>query len=256
MSIDFTLYEIIDSVKYREKIQQLYLEFSLYKKTKITNFCIGICFKDNKKYFLSNMPDWAIQWHKIGGSRSDEVFNLELMRNRNHYIPRHSKYDFVQQFLVEREEENFKYFDTYSLIRRHTDCTFILLALHNHKVIDPQKIHDDTYDIFEDFCIYFISNMITKIIEKNSEYKSLPIFTDKRLLTLTIKNGLIKETKKLTDREYECIKLMKNNYPPKLISRAMNITEKTVRNYIESIKEKLGCSSIFEIYEKSIQYDL
>lgn len=46
MTIDFSLYEDIDSVKYMEKIKKLYTEFSLYEKTGITNFCVFICFRD------------------------------------------------------------------------------------------------------------------------------------------------------------------------------------------------------------------
>lgn len=252
---NFPPYNEIDSVKYREKIKQLYLDFSLFEKTEITNFCICIIFKDNTKYFLSNMPEWAIQWHKLGGSRADEVFNLETMKNKNFFIPKLSQYDQIQQSLVDKEEIEFRYFDIYSLIRRHIDCSFILLALNNHEIIDPQNIYYNTYAIFEDFCIYFLSSMIDEIKLKNSQCKNLSIFSNNILLKSVIKDGLIKEML-ITDRERECVQLIKINYPPKLIARTMNISEKTVRNYIESIKIKLDCNSIFEIYEKSIQYDL
>lgn len=256
MNNDYFKYEHIDSVKYRNKIQELVHSFDLIKKTQITNFCVCICFRDNKKYFLSNMPDWAIEYHKIGGTRSDEVFELELMKNKNYFIPRCSNYDVVQNSLVVREELEYGYFDTYSLIRRHVDCTFILLALHKTAVVDNEKIYESTRDDFENFCIFFIQNMLSEIKEKNKEHRSLQILNDPKLIAKVIKQGIIRQIPKMTERELECIKLIKNNYPPKLIARTMSISEKTVRNYIDAIREKLGCSSTLDILEKAIQYDL
>lgn len=143
----FLQHEYIDSVKYRKKIKELFDSSTLFEKTGITNFCICISFRDDKKYFLSNMPDWAIQWYKIGGSRADEVFNLELMKNKNHFIPRDSDYDVIQNSFVIKEQNEYGYFDTYSLIRRCTDCTFVLLTLHNIAVDEPRKIYEKTFQV-------------------------------------------------------------------------------------------------------------
>lgn len=254
--LDYLLYEHIDSVKYRVKIRSLFDKYNLAEKTSITNFCICFCFRDNSKYYLSNMPDWAIQWYEIGGSRSDEVFDLALMKNKNYYIPRYAKYDPIQKSLVVKEEDEHGYYDVYSLIRRHIDCTIILLALMDGEPEDPKNMYDQTKDEFENFCIYFLKSMLDEIKSKNSENKKLQILSDVNLLERVIKNGVIKEIPKLTEREYECIKLIKNSYPPKLIARTMNISEKSVRNYIDSIRRKLECNSTLDIYEKSIQYDL
>lgn len=251
----FLEYEYIDSVKYRNKIKSLVDSYKLQEKTGISNFCMCICFRDNNKYFLSNMPDWAIEYHKIGGPRSDEVFNLELMRNKNFFIPRHLKYDYIQRSLVVQEEK-FKYFDTYSLIRRNVDCSFVFLALHNNPCENPQKIYTDSQNEFESFCLYLIENMLKEIKDKNSAQKSLLVFNNSYSLKEVIRHGTIRPIKHLAEREKECIKLLRNNYPPKLIATSMNITEKTVRNYINSIREKLECNSILDIIEKSIQYDL
>lgn len=256
MESKFKQHENIDSVKYRVKIKELVNKFDLKGRTGITNFCVCISFRDNKKYFLSNMPDWAIEYHKIGGARSDEVFDLGLMKNKNHFFPRCSKYDDVQKSLVCREEHEFKYFDSYSLIRRCIDCTIILLALHDKPAQNPQRIYDETRNEFEEFCIFFLSNMLDEIKVKNDDRKGLLIFNNIDFLSEVIRCGVIKETPTLTKREKECIKLLINNYPPKLIARSMLITEKAVRNYIESIRQKLGCTSTLDIVETAIQYDL
>ncbi len=253
---DFFPYEYIDSVKYRKKIEKLVDSFEFVKKTQITNFCICVCFRDNKKYFISNVPDWAIAYHKMGGARSDEVFDLEIMKNKNYFIPCSSNYDDIQKSLVIHEEQEYGYFDAYSLIRRCVDCTFILLALHNKVVVNHDEIYRNTYHDFENFCIFVIQNMLNEIKEKNKEHRSLQILNDSKLVAKVIKEGVIKPIPKMTAREIECIKLIKNNYPPKLIARTMSITEKTVRNYIDIIREKLDCSSTLDILEKAIQYDL
>jgi len=256
MNIDFSKYEHIDTVRHREKIKRLFTEYALIEKTGITNFCICICFRDNRKYYLSNMPDWAVLWHQVGGSRSDEVFDLELMKHKNYFIPRKSDYDMVQNSLVLKEENEYGYFDTYSLIRRHVDCTFILLALHNKRMDNMEDIYVDTRNEFENFCIYFIENMISEIMQSNREYRVLQVLCDRNLLEKVIKHGTIKKIVNLTERERECIKLLIINYVPKTIARTMGISEKTVRNYIDAIKDKLGCVSIGDVCEKAVQYDL
>lgn len=249
-------YNFIDSVKYRFKIQELFNQFDLTSKTGITNFCICFCFRDNIKYFLSNMPDWAIEYHNVGGARSDEVFNLELMREKIYFIPTKSDYDQIQSSLVNLEEEKYKYFDTYSIVRRSLDCDFILLALHNELITNPQEIYLKTHNIFEDFCLYFINNMKEEIFNKHPFSKNLLIFNDQNKLKNTIKLNLDFNLDKITSREKECIRLIRNHYPPKTIAKSMNISEGTVRDYIKSIKSKLDCNSNVGIIEKAMMYGL
>jgi DNA-binding CsgD family transcriptional regulator len=256
MEIKYQENQHIDSVKYRMKINQLVEKFQLQDKANIAHFCIALIFRDNKKYFLSNMPDWAIEYHRMGGNRSDEVFDLELMKGKHYYLPRNSRYDEIQNSLVNREESDFGYFDIYSLIRRCLDCTFILLAAHTSPITDLQKIYEETRDQFEDFCIFLIDQMRDEIKLKNNEHKNLLILNDLRQLQKIIKCSMKEEISKITKREQECLKFLKNNYPPKLIAKNMNISEKSVRNYLESVKLKLQCNSLLEVVEKAIQYDL
>jgi len=178
------------------------------------------------------------------------------MKNKNYFLPRISNYDDVQKGLVIKEEQEYGYYDIYSLIRRHVDCAFILLALNNKIMLAHEEIYKKTKKDFENFCIFFLQNMLTEIKDKNKEHRSLQILNDPKLIEKVIKHGIIKKTPQLSAREFECIKLIKNNYPPKLIARTMSISEKTVRNYIDSIREKLDCNSFLEILEKAIQYDL
>ena len=254
--IDFEKYEVIDSVKYRYKINKLYAQSQLATKTPITNFCICICFKNNKKHFLSNMPDWAIEYHKIGGARSDEVFDLEQMKNKLYFIPQKNKYDKIQETLVDLEENKYGYYDAFSLIRRNVCCDFILLALTNKYETNPEVIYENYFENFEDFCISFIDNMKDEIFSRNHFAKNLSIFTNNNTLSKAIKRQCEKFSTNLTPRELECIYLIKAHYPPKIIAKNMGISEHTTRDYIKSIKKKLNSYSILEVIEKSIMLDL
>lgn len=248
-------YENIGSVKYRQKIKELAIHFDLEGKTGITNFCVCTLFRDNQKYYLSNMPVWSVEFHRLGGARSDVVFDLEAMKGRNFYISSLQEQDDIQM-TINNSHEQHGYFDIYSLIRRSFDCSFILLALKTNPVNDPYQFYLQTREVFEDFCIYFISNMLEEIKLKNNEHKALLILNDTTFLSTIIKNNILQDKDKLTERERECIKLLKYGYPPKLIAKSMDISEKTVRNYIEMIREKLNCNSALEILQKAIQYDL
>ncbi len=239
----------IDSVRYREKINKLVTEFGLFRKTEITNFCICICFKDGAKYFLSNMPDWAIDYHKLGGIRCDEVFDLNKMIGLDHFFPRTSYYDALQILLVNREEQQYGYYDTYSLIRHCTDCTFILLSLHDNPIADKQKCYLKTRAIFEDFCVFFIINMVDIIKTKNKKKKELKIFNDFIYLSKTIKKQYFNIGIKFTEREQQCIRLLKSGYSIKLIAKSLGLSEKTIKKYVEIIREKMNVSSTVALIE-------
>ena len=239
----------IDSVKYAKKIDFIFKEFGLLDKTGISNFCICFCFRNNDKYYLSNMPDWSIKYHQLGGDRSDEVFDLRIMKNKDFYFPRKSDYDVVQSTLVHYQENNFNYFDTYSLIRRCVDSTIILLALHRKPIDTPLEVYEKTKQTFENFCFYFISNMLDEIKISNPIHKSYRLLNDKTFLEAIIKKQAVKNLIKLTEREKECILLLKNGHPTKTSAKYMGISEKTFRNYLEKIRSKLCCNSIPHLLE-------
>jgi len=252
---EFKKNQHIDSVKYKDKIDSLVKEFQLTRKTGITNFCICFSFKAGRKYFLSNMADWAIEYHEMGGTRSDEVFDLDRMSGRDFFLPRSVTYDLLQKLLV-RKEEKYGYYDTYSLIRRCVDCTFVLLSLHNYQVEDKKNFYLNTKTIFEEFCAFFIQGMVKEILTKNKGERNLRIFNDNVYLTKIIKKELIFTKSKLSGQEQQCLILLKYGYPIKLIARNLCLKESTVRKYFETIKEKLNVGTTLELIDIITMEDL
>lgn len=247
--IDYEPYEHIRSVKYRHKIKQLVSSFGLERKTGITHFCLVMIFEDGKKYFLSNMPDWAIEYHKLGGGRGDEVFDITKMKGLTHFYPRLSHYDPVQNILVEKEENTYGYFDTYSIIRRSADCTFIALAVHNTSNIDCEDCFRRTRDVFEDFIVNFISSMYEEIKADNHSNAYLSILSNTSYLRSVVKMKTNHTAAKLTSRELDIMALLYSHYSVKLMAKNMNLSERTIRKYIEVAKEKLNVSSSKELAE-------
>jgi len=98
--------------------------------------------------------------------------------------------------------------------------------------------------------------MKKEIFNKHPFSKNLLIFNDQNKLKNTIKLNLDFNLDKITSREKECIRLIRNHYPPKTIAKSMNISEGTVRDYIKSIKSKLDCNSNVGIIEKAMMYGL
>lgn len=252
---DFRENQHIDSVKYYKKINWLVQKFGLVEKTGITNFCFCFHFGD-RKYFLSNLPDWAIEYHKMGGLRCDEVFDLVNMKGRDHFFPRTSDYDDLQVMLVKKEEKKYGYYDTYSLIRRCIDCTFIFLSLHNQPLEDRINCYKRTREIFEEFSIFFIESMKEEIFLKNVEAVNFKIFNDSVFLRKVIKKDFPFIDEKLTKKELQCITLLKKNYSIKLVSRNLCLTEKTVRKYLENIKSKMSIGTTSELINVAFMIDI
>ena len=67
-------------------------------------------------------------------------------------------------------------------------------------------------------------------------------------------------TKILTNREYEVFSLLIKNYTTKDIAHKLNISEKTVRNHISNVIQKLGvtgrAAAVIELLKlKEIELD-
>ncbi|GAB4391628.1 MAG: hypothetical protein Tsb005_02250 [Gammaproteobacteria bacterium] len=58
---------------------------------------------------------------------------------------------------------------------------------------------------------------------------------------------IINQFSKLTKRELECVLLSLKNYPAKYIAKALNISNRTVEDYLQSVKTKFSLSSKSDI---------
>ena len=238
---------MIPTVKYKEKISKL--KEVLSNDTGIDDFCLCILEESsNKKYFLSSMPKWAQEYHQIGGARSDEVFCPEKY-TLPYMFPREKKYDFIQGQLV-NFEERFKHYDTYSIIRKTGDITFIALALHKNKVRDCNKIYAETIRDFEKFIVNFILEM------KNEMFESCDFIEHYNYLyradfLLKVISSQWKEETSFTKSELKIMSSIYPQYTVKKIAFDIGMSESTCRNHIQKIKDKMGVFSFDDFIKLS-----
>lgn len=230
----------IPTVKFKEKIK---------KHCKNIPYDLGIdffclCIIDvlsNKKYFLSNMPEWAKEYHKIGGARCDEVFCPETY-TETFLIPSDLEYDFVQEQLVGKEEKIYGHYDTYSIIRRTENFTFIILALHNENKEDKLNIYQKTLPLLEKFIVNFILNMKEEIEESCEFILNNSYIFNVDFLNRAINTDWIRDNK-FTKSEINIIKKLRNHRMLKEISYDLGISVSTCRNHLQNIKNKMGVYS-------------
>lgn len=248
MQTDFDDYNFLNSVRYARKIQ--YLSANMQNSVGFGHFCI--CIIDNKsadKYMLSNMPDWAIEYYKIGGYRSDKVFCKEFFHGKREFFPRLDVYDHIQQLLVEKEENIYGYFDLYALVRCCYECTFVLLAVDKENKIDVRKVYSQTYIAFEKFVVNFLCDMKEEIIDSCAFSDRLSLLYNEKYLNRVI---LTKEpTCNLTETEKKIFSCCKDQLAPKEIALKLNLSEKTVRNNFCSLKEKLKVYSTKDLCKEA-----
>lgn len=178
----------IATVKYQKQIAKIC--HNLPKIGNISNICMCLIFNDLSRFFLSNMPDWAQDYHKIGGSRGDNVFYPEYYKNNDYFFPRESQYDHIQQQLVKIEEEKYNYFDTYSILRNSFECKIIFLCLHNKPINNIKDFYKQTINAFEDFAINFIIKTQDIIKEYNPKFSEILLLNNYEYLSLIIKKNI------------------------------------------------------------------
>lgn len=251
---NFRLFEHIASVKYRRYIAKLCSK--LRQQTSIDRICMCIIFNELQKFFLSNMPEWAIHYHQLGGARGDNVFDIESYRNQDVFFPRLTDYDLVQTQLVKIEESEYSHYDTFSIIRKSQQCSFIFLALHDIPTPNPRDIYNQNIKQFEKFCSSFLNNTTNIILEFHPEAKQYLIFSDKYYQYAVITKSYPKVYDQLTAREIEVLSLIAQNYKVNAAAKKLGISEKTVRNYLQIIRDKTFSSNTKEAIEKLSDFGL
>lgn len=66
----------------------------------------------------------------------------------------------------------------------------------------------------------------------------------------------MKSVKLLTNREYEVFRLLQENFSSNKISEILNISEKTVRNHISNVMQKLGAKTRSEALEVLVKSNI
>lgn len=247
-----TEYNFLNSVRYADQIKRL--SASIKSTVGFSNFCI--CIIDNltaEKYMLSNMPDWAVEYYKLGGYRSDKVFCKEYVKGKREFFPRLDDYDYIQDILVKKEEGVYGYFDLYALVRTCYECTFILLAADKDSSLDSKKIFYETRGKFERFIIDFLSRMSDEILESCAFSDRLSLlYNNKYLSKIMLSPDLNTD---LTDTEKKVLAYFKDKSSPKEMALKLDLSERTIRNNILSLKEKLEVFSTRDLSREAFIYD-
>lgn len=251
--VDLREFEFIDSVKHRKKFSELCN--NLENIGGIKYFCVCLVINSKEKYYLSNMYKWAIPYYIMGFRRSDVDFSPERYAGVEYFFPREIKGDPVQEEIVRIEQEYYKTYDTYTLVRRCPECTLLIATFHDHPVKDLQQIYRSTVHDVEKFTIDFVEDTIDVVNEKSDELRNSRFGKDPSYRKRVITNK-ISPIVHLSPRQKECLQLSRLGKSKPEIAAILNIGPDTVKTHFKFIFSKLGVSSVQQAVSESERREL
>lgn len=247
--------ELSDSIRYREKIDALTLQFNCPKD--ISNFSISMLFRCGKRYYISNLYLWAIPYRTEGLYRGDVDHDRSLYDRREYFIQRDIEYDTMQIPIIQILESRYHLNTTFAMIRQCHECDLIIEAYNREKVIDPHKFYLQIREQFEKFICHFLDAMQEEMISALHEQKWLSILIDpdyrKKVITRKL---LIDATPSLTPRELQCLKLIAEGKNTREVAELLFLAYETVNTHAKSIRQKLGCKNITAAVSKAFIWGL
>ncbi|KTD53444.1 lipolytic enzyme / transcription regulator protein [Legionella santicrucis] len=247
--------ELSESIRFRDKIDHLVKKLDCPKD--ISNFSIAMFFKNNQRYYLSNMYLWAIPYRTEGLYRGDIDHDYDLYDGKEFFIQREIKYDEMQIPIIQILEERYKLSTTFAMVRQCDECDFIIEVYNTEKIADPYKFYFQVRDQFEQFISQFIDSMILEITTALPKQKWLKILTDntyrKKVLTRKATSAY---TVQLSQREHHCLSLISQGMSVKQIADHLHLSNETVNTHAKSIRSKLDCYNITEAVSKALRAGL
>lgn len=247
---------LTDSIRFREKINFLINKLNL--PSEIHNFSICMIFRSGQRYYLSNLYLWAIPYRTEGLYRGDIDHDQDMYHGKEFFIQREIKYDLMQTPIIQILESRYNLHTTFAMVRECPDCDFIIEAYNQEEVLDPHKLYTTVKCNFEKFICQFLDGMLPEITSALPELKWLKILSDPeyRKSIITGKDNFSVTSKKLSQREMQCLNLFSQGMMTKEIAKFLNLSPETVTTYNKSIRNKLSCSNITEAVTKAFRFGI
>ncbi len=240
------------TIKYDKKIREVTCH--LHKNFNIFNYTYFKIQDDGRFVTLSNNPEQL------------DFYYAEKYYLSNPYLvdPNLLKSGLVFTALT-KDEEYLNTINT-SLNRFQIDNTFLMLDKKEGQVegfLYATRPNESTFnyisnlDVLKKFNSFFTREMSSVIKKMHSEgfnlkaAKEINFFERKEGLPLAAKDKIsqdfLKMISPLSPQEERCLDLFRSGYSAQATASIMNLSRRTVEHYFESIKNKLGCYSKWDL---------
>lgn len=227
----------------------------------------GYCrlYPDNKFFNLATRPEWA-EYHFIDHNLPPAgLLNYDKIES-GVVLPAMSDDALFgwPEGLIKSVRERFNVTDPLIIFKKHATHTDIFL--YSLQLRNPYQFYFQHMDIFEKFTHYF-HEQGEKIITKSA--KAPILYKNNHLITFdgdTVINQQLEELKqaispkryklnyngniiKVPDRRYQVLQLLAHGNVPKIIATKLNLSTRTVRFYIDTLKTDFNILSSHDLIE-------
>lgn len=247
------------SIKYDRLAKKL--SRPLFDHFGITYFCYQWVSNDGHWFTLGNNPDWLL----YSGEHQFYQFDPSLIKP-HHYqsssicFPQHHKHDDFQQIMIAKAIHVFDLDHALAIIEPNSlGCEYFFFSA-------PQK-HRKVLDIYlaqlttlrRDY-LHHVKKEVKPVYEHclahsvNLNQINPVGFNSQNIMTVELIDqqdmafiSAINNTPPLTLREQDCLKLYRQGLTAKQTAQQMKLSHRTIEDYFENIKEKLGVTSKREL---------
>jgi DNA-binding CsgD family transcriptional regulator len=221
----------------------------------LSNFAMYIVFNDNSTFALSNLFGIVKAYYHEGLYKHDYTCSPDYLKySEQGYYLCGENFPGTNYF-KDIIEKQYALYPVFTLLREHTECTFIFTAIRNVPCAQPHHFYEKTVQKFQNFCLNFVENMLDTIIKFNPGYQRSFILNDKALRYSVIKQEH-EQREALTPRQLECLWLAFQGYSVKEVAKKLGISFYTVEKHFKNIRELFNCESINVAIYKAIQKGL
>lgn len=227
----------------------------LFKHFGFNYFSYGKIYENNTGIIISSNPEWIRYRLTVSNSYSLSLANNKMMY-WDHVTGQESKW-------VAKGKQEFNYHRGFILgYERSNYCEFSEFA--EPEINATRSSVTMNSEILNEFAAYFREKSVSlinkmennylvpfKVIKHEENSSACRQFLEqikRNKYILLSKSG----EKKVSHREYQCFKLFIKNYSAKEIAKNLSLSPRTVENYLNNIKQKLYCSSKYDLLKIAV----
>lgn len=235
-----------------------------FQKTGLNVFIYGRHYKDGSFYSLSTHREYYLHHFKKEWPLGPTVQKLPAQR-KFYYLPIMGESEYYDRMVCEIAEE-FNIAHPFYIIERYPDYFEITVFGAELKKFDIVNFYLNYPNVLENFKAYFVERAKELIIRSEKNKIVLPVHmrpaessfvaVNQRALQVTNKLRIdriyLNNTNGgyLTQREFECVKLLILGKSAEEIGLIVGLSKRTVEKYLENIKRKFSCTKTTQlIYE-------
>ncbi|CZJ91067.1 HTH-type quorum sensing-dependent transcriptional regulator vjbR [Legionella pneumophila] len=254
--IDKKNYYFIASIKFEKEIAQASNNLKAYLG--VDYFSICLILPNGRKHIISNNPgNIAIPYQINGLNRLDTVFesaNSEHL-GKNFFSASQLKQDTCSKIYTSIMNERFNVFNTWGFFREFNGFKFTVIFAKQQQTSVIQLNY-----VVEKNMVKFIDNFLTQILPIYScdylDLKYSRIFQDESFRQNFLQGKYKSTVPELKPREYECLFWARYGKRSNEIAEILGLKRSTIKNYLESVREKFQVSNLQEAITLALQYHL